>query len=148
MTNPIQFFTDRFNLTFADIESLLAAALSQGGDYADLYFEHTVNGSLTLEEQIVKAANRTVEQGVGVRVISGERSGFAYCDEISVAAIRKAALTAAGYFADANVRRAHAAEGCNNEPGPPSSALRVDSDYRAPTQKKLIASPNELGFHP
>jgi len=95
MTNPIQFFTDRFNLTFADIESLLAAALLQGGDYADLYFEHTVNGSLTLEEQIVKAANRTVEQGVGVRVISGERSGFAYCDEISVAAIRKAALTAA-----------------------------------------------------
>ena len=95
MINPIQFFTDRFNLTFADIESLLAAALSQGGDYADLYFEHTINGSLTLEEQIVKAANRTVEQGVGVRVISGERSGFAYCDEISVAAIRKAALTAA-----------------------------------------------------
>jgi TldD protein len=95
MTNPIQFFTSRFNLTLAELDNLLAAALSKGGDYADLYFEYTVNNSLQLEEQIVKTANRTVEQGVGVRVISGERSGFAYCDEITVEAIRKAALTAA-----------------------------------------------------
>lgn len=103
MTNPIQFFTDRFNLTTADIESLLAAALSKGGDYADLYFEYTINHSLNLEEQIIKTANRTVEQGVGVRVISGERTGFAYCDEIEVAAIRKAALTAA-HIAESGVQ--------------------------------------------
>jgi TldD protein len=95
MTNPIQFFIGRFNLTIAEIESLLAAALSRGGDYADLYFEYTINNSLSLEEQIVKSANRTVEQGVGVRVISGERTGYAYCDEIAADAIRKAALTAA-----------------------------------------------------
>ncbi|MGH9842956.1 MAG: metalloprotease TldD [Blastocatellia bacterium] len=95
MTNPIQFFTDRFNITIAEIESLLAAALSKGGEYADLYFEYTVNNSINLEEQIIKSANRTVEQGVGVRVISGERTGYAYCDEISAEAIRKAALTAA-----------------------------------------------------
>ncbi len=102
MTNPIEFFTSRFNLTFADLESLLSAALSQGGEYADLYFEYTVNNSLQLEEQIVKTANRTIEQGVGVRVISGERSGYAYCDEITVEAIRKAALTAA-HIADSGV---------------------------------------------
>ncbi len=95
MTNPIQFFTDRFNITIAEIESLLAAALSKGGEYADFYFEYTVNNSINLEEQIIKSANRTVEQGVGVRVISGERTGYAYCDEISAGAIRKAALTAA-----------------------------------------------------
>ncbi|MDX2032675.1 MAG: metalloprotease TldD [Blastocatellia bacterium] len=103
MTNPIQFFTDRFHIEIAEIERLLGAALSKGGDYADLYFEYTVNNSINLEEQIVKSANRTVEQGVGVRVISGERTGYAYCDEITPEAIRKAALTAA-HIAESGVQ--------------------------------------------
>src|SRR5262249_5479971 len=95
MIEPIQFFTGKFNISVSDIESLLGAALSKGGDYADLYFEYTTLNSLSLEEQIIKSANRSVRQGVGVRVISGEKTGYAYCDEIDVAAIRKAALTAA-----------------------------------------------------
>src|SRR5262245_33830359 len=95
MIEPIKFFTGKFNTSIADIESLLSAALSKGGDYADLYFEYTTLNSLSLEEQIIKSANRSVRQGVGVRVISGEKTGYAYCDEIDAAAIRKAALTAA-----------------------------------------------------
>ncbi len=95
MIEPLKFFIERFNLTVSDIEALLGAALSKGGDYADLYFEHTVLNSLSLEEQIIKSANRAVRQGVGVRVISGEKTGYAYCDEIDLAAIRKAAMTAA-----------------------------------------------------
>ncbi|MGH9835931.1 MAG: metalloprotease TldD [Blastocatellia bacterium] len=95
MIEPINFFTGKFNLTIPEIETLLGAALSKGGEYADLYFEYTVLNSLSLEEQIVKSANRSVRQGVGVRVISGEKTGYAYCDEIDAAAIRKAAMTAA-----------------------------------------------------
>jgi TldD protein len=95
MISPLAFFTDRFNLRVADIERLLADALSQGGDYADLYFEYSVLSSVSLEEQLVKSATRAVKQGVGVRVIAGERTGYAYCDEIEPAAVRKAALTAA-----------------------------------------------------
>ncbi len=95
MIEPIKFFTGKFNLKIPEIESLLGAALSKGGEYADLYFEYTVLNSLSLEEQIVKSANRSVRQGVGVRVISGEKTGYAYCDEIDAAAIRKAAITAA-----------------------------------------------------
>jgi TldD protein len=95
MIEPIEFFTGKFNISISDIESLLGVALSRGGDYADLYFEYTTLNSLNLEEQIVKSANRATRQGVGVRVISGEKTGYAYCDEIDVAAIRKAALTAA-----------------------------------------------------
>jgi len=95
MIEPIKFFTGKFNISISDIESLLGVALSRGGDYADLYFEHTTLNSLNLEEQIVKSANRAARQGVGVRVISGEKTGYAYCDEVDVAAIRKAALTAA-----------------------------------------------------
>ncbi|MBK6798300.1 MAG: metalloprotease TldD [Acidobacteria bacterium] len=95
MIEPFSFFSNKFNITIHDIDSLLGAALSRGGDYADLYFEYTVLNSLSLEEQIIKSANRSVRLGVGVRVISGERTGYAYCDEIETSAILKAALTAA-----------------------------------------------------
>jgi TldD protein len=95
MIEPIEFFTGKFNISISDIESLLGVALSRGGDYADLYFEYATLNSLNLEEQIIKSANRAALLGVGVRVISGEKTGYAYCDEVSVAAIRKAALTAA-----------------------------------------------------
>jgi TldD protein len=95
MIEPIKFFTGKFNISILDIESLLGVALSRGGDYADLYFEFATLNSLNLEEQIIKSANRASRLGVGVRVISGEKTGYAYCDEIEVDAIRKAALTAA-----------------------------------------------------
>ncbi len=95
MTSPLTYFTDNFNLTVSDIEKLLAVALSRGGEYADLYFEYAVLSNLSLEEQLIKSANRAITQGVGVRVISGERTGYAYCDEIEPESIRTAALTAA-----------------------------------------------------
>lgn len=85
----------RFPLTIAAIEDLLGVALSQGGDFADLFFEYSVLNSLSLDEQIIKSAGRSVSQGVGVRVISGERTGYAYCDSIEPGAIRQAAQTAA-----------------------------------------------------
>src|SRR5690349_8927858 len=103
MIEPIKFFTDKFNITIPQIEALLGAALSKGGEYADLYFEYNVLNNLGLEEQIIKSANRAVKQGVGVRVISGERTGFAYCDEIDTDAIRKAAVTAA-HIADSDAK--------------------------------------------
>src|SRR5512138_2276387 len=101
MIEPLKFFTDKFNITISEIESLLGAALSKGGEYGDLYFEYTVLNNLSLEEQIIKSASRSVRQGVGVRVISGEKTGYAYCDEIDTAAIRKAAITAA-HIANSN----------------------------------------------
>jgi TldD protein len=95
MIEPHKFFTEKFNISVSDLENLLNISMSKGGDYADLYLEYTVVNSLNLEEQIIKSANRSVRQGVGVRVISGERTGYAFCDEIAVDAIGKAALTAA-----------------------------------------------------
>src|SRR5262249_53568359 len=62
MIEPIKFFTDKFNITIPQIEALLGAALSKGGEYADLYFEYNVLNNLSLEEQIIKSANRAVKQ--------------------------------------------------------------------------------------
>ena len=95
MTNDaIRFFLDRYGLTLANIDSLLARALARGGDYADLYFEYRLSNSLGLEEEIIKSATKSIHQGVGVRVIVGEKTGYAYTDEISVESISRAAETA------------------------------------------------------
>lgn len=94
ITDAIQFFFDRYGLTTGQIDALLATALARGGDYADLYFEYKVSNSVNLEEQIIKAAAKVITQGVGVRVIIGEKTGYAYTDEIAFDSIRQAAETA------------------------------------------------------
>jgi TldD protein len=93
-TDAIRFFFDRYGLTAGDVDKLLATALARGGDYADLYFEHRVGSSVNIEEQIVKSAAKLVMQGVGVRVIIGDKTGYAYTDEIAFDPIRRAAETA------------------------------------------------------
>src|SRR6185436_8389289 len=83
-----------YNVTVTDLETYLSEALSRGGDYADLYFEYRINHSIVLEEQIVKSATKGVNFGVGVRVISGEKTGYAYSDDLNRENVIKAARTA------------------------------------------------------
>jgi len=88
-------FFEKYNVTVHDLESYLTEALSRGGDYADLYFEYRINHSIVLEEQIIKSATKGVGLGVGVRVISGEKTGYAYSDDLNRDNVIKAARTAA-----------------------------------------------------
>ena len=88
-------FATRFGITRQDLEGYLGEALSQGGDYADLYFEYLLTSSISIDESMVKSAAQGVSMGVGVRVISGERTGYAYSDDLSPEKIRKAANVAA-----------------------------------------------------
>ena len=89
------FFAERFALTEHDLESYLSEALHEGGDYADLYFEYLATSSIGIDEGIIKSATEGVTLGVGVRVLSGERTGYAYSDDLSPEKIRKAARVAA-----------------------------------------------------
>jgi TldD protein len=89
------FFGQKFGITEHDLESYLSEALAAGGDYADLYFECLATSQLSIDESIVKSAVQGVSLGVGVRVISGERTGYAYSDDLSPERIRKAARVAA-----------------------------------------------------
>jgi len=88
-------FSTRFRIAPHDLENYLAEALSAGGDYADLYFEYLLTSSIGLDESMVKSAAQGVSVGVGVRVISGERTGYAYSDDLAPDKIRKAARVAA-----------------------------------------------------
>ena len=93
--NDDNFFYKHYGLTQADLPRYLAAALSAGGDYADLYFEYLSSTSLMVDESMVKSASQGISAGCGVRVVSGERTGYAYTDDLSPERILHAARTAA-----------------------------------------------------
>jgi TldD protein len=95
VNKPDHFFFDHYGLTNSNLESYLAAALSAGGDYADLYFEYLTSTSLMVDESMVKSASQGISAGCGVRVVCGERTGYAYTDDLSPARILHAARTAA-----------------------------------------------------
>src|ERR671936_2622768 len=88
-------FATRFHIGLQDLQTYLAEALSHGGDYADLYFEYLLTSSISIDESMVKSATQGVSMGVGVRVIAGERTSYAYSDDLSPEKIRKAARVAA-----------------------------------------------------
>ena len=81
-TTNSDFFFEHYGLTEHDLERYLAAALSAGGDYADLYFEYLSSTSLMVDESMVKSASQGISAGCGVRVVSGERTGYAYTDDL------------------------------------------------------------------
>src|SRR5690349_14137508 len=89
------FFAERFGISERNLEQYLSDALSAGGEYADLYFEYLANTSIGIDESMVKSASEGVSLGVGIRVIAGERTGYAYSDDLSPEKIRKAARVAA-----------------------------------------------------
>jgi TldD protein len=74
---------------------VLSAALAQGGDYADLFFEYNAAASYALEEGILKSAGRSISMGLGVRVMKGDATGYAYVQELTPEAMLRAAKTAA-----------------------------------------------------
>jgi TldD protein len=90
-----RYFFEKFGITERLLERCLGEALAAGGDYADLYFESVTSTALGVDEQIVKSASQGTSAGCGVRVLSGERTGYAYTDNLSPERLLHAARTAA-----------------------------------------------------
>jgi TldD protein len=74
--------------------SLLGKLSGPDIDYSDLYFQHSRHESWVLEDGIVKEGTQSIDQGVGVRAVSGEKTGFAYSDEILLPALTQASAAA------------------------------------------------------
>ena len=87
--------TDPFSIDDATAQRLLSVALGRGGDDADLFFEATSAFSLVFEGGKVRQLSRHIDKGVGVRVLRGDASGFAYTEELTEESIRRACRTAA-----------------------------------------------------
>jgi TldD protein len=75
----------------ASLQAVFGEMLSHRLDYADLYFQYARSEGWSLEEGIVKSGSFNIEQGVGVRAVSGEKTAFAYSDDISLQALKDAA---------------------------------------------------------
>jgi TldD protein len=88
---PLELVRERFGLDAQALEATLGSALERGADHADVFFEHTTSDSVSLEEALVKSADRHVHQGVGVRAQAGERQGYAHTDEVGLEGLRLAA---------------------------------------------------------
>ncbi|RJF94962.1 metalloprotease TldD [Noviherbaspirillum saxi] len=80
-----------FGLDEAKLTRTLDAIFTHRVDYADLYFQFTKNEGWSLEEGIVKTGSFSIDQGVGVRAVSGDKTAFSYSDEISESALLDAA---------------------------------------------------------
>ncbi|MDH4061927.1 MAG: metalloprotease TldD, partial [Aquincola sp.] len=94
-----------FGLTESHLAAALATIASHRIDDADLYFQSTRHEGWSLEEGIVKSGSFSIDQGVGVRAVAGERTAFAYSDDISDAALQDAARTVRTIAAAGQSRR-------------------------------------------
>ena len=79
------------SLGIANLQNVLGDMMSHRIDYADLYFQYSRSESWGLEEGQVKSGNFSIDQGVGVRAVSGEKTAFAYSDDITLSALQEAA---------------------------------------------------------
>lgn len=79
------------SLNIGKLQGVLGDMMSHNIDYADLYFQYSRSESWGLEEGQVKSGNFSIDQGVGVRAVSGEKTAFAYSDDISLEALQQAA---------------------------------------------------------
>ena len=85
---------NHFGVSEGDLKKVVATALERGGDYADLFFEHTFRNLLSLRDGEVNQASSHIDYGVGVRVVNGDRTGYAYVENITLSEMLTAARTA------------------------------------------------------
>jgi TldD protein len=83
-----------YDLTPGKLATVFGDMFGHRIDYADLYFQYARSEAWSLEEGIVKSGSYSIDQGVGVRAVSGEKTAFAYSDEISLPALQGAARAA------------------------------------------------------
>ncbi len=134
-----RYFFETLGLSERLLERCLGEALSAGGDFADLYFEAVTSTSLGMDEGIVKTAAQGVSVGCGVRVLSGERTGFAYTDDLSAERLLKAARTAALIASGPQTTRVAGFRQSDATRSPPLYPVAGSSDAEISAKLELIA---------
>ena len=124
------YFESEFGITDNLCRKVLAEALSKGGDFADLYFEHTVGNWVILEDGKVNQAYCNVSLGVGIRTVKGDQVGYGFTQELTAKSMMAAASTAAT-IADASP----------NEPAGEFVETKFKNHY--PMEKLLTSVPFE-----
>ena len=92
---PASYFESQFGVTPALMREVIATALARGGDHCELFFQHSRDSSIGLEDGAVNRGSASVDLGVGVRVVRGDQTGYAYTEELERTSMLAAAQAAA-----------------------------------------------------
>ena len=103
--NRPEHYLDLFKVTRSNIEDIIAESLKHGGDYADMYFEHTTFFNLLLKDGVVSSGGFHTDYGVGIRVLKGEKTGYAYSENTEMPDMMKAAQAASAIAIGASGNR-------------------------------------------
>lgn len=101
LSDNAESYLSHFEVTREQMQKVISAAMEKGADYADLYFEHTLDNTSALEDGKVNSAYSNIAYGVGIRAVKGDQTGYAYSEDLTPEAMLKAARTAAN-IADAS----------------------------------------------
>jgi TldD protein len=133
-----------FGVDNAAIRRVMDAALSRGGQYCDLYFEHKVSSYIGVEDKAVNRAYTNVDFGVGIRVLKGDETGYSFTEEITPKAMEQAAKSAAA-IADSAGRKAPAE--FKTAPAPRYYPIEVSWEtVRTDRKVPLLATINDKVF--
>jgi TldD protein len=88
------FFKDSFSLDPGDLEKILNLGLARGADFSEIFMEYRLYSSIKMEEDIIKDTAENIMLGMGIRVISGDQTGYGYTNDLSFQSMKRAALTA------------------------------------------------------
>lgn len=88
-------YFSRFGIDEALLKATLSAAMSRGGDFADVFVQHQVSHSLGLEDNAINRGAASVSLGAGVRVVKGDAQGYAYTEDLSLESLTRTAMAAA-----------------------------------------------------
>ena len=120
-------------LVVSDLEQVMGQLLGAGVDTADIYLQATRYESWGLEDGIVKEGTHSIDRGAGIRAVSGEKTGFAYSDDIALSALLEAARSARAIARRGDEGRLPVAEA----PGQPALYLPIDPLESIPESEKL-----------
>ena len=123
--NTAEYYLNTFGVSQQQLDSLIATALAKGGDYADLYFEYTTFFNLLLKDGVVSSGGFHTDCGVGIRVLKGERTGYAYSENLAMGEMIKAAQAASMIAQTDGAPRTY-----NSSPNARRDYYRMESNWR------------------
>lgn len=131
------------NLPKETLEKLIKIALQHGGEFAEVYVEYSVGNQIALEENKIYGAGRGVDMGVGIRVLHGEKTGYAYSDDLNFEKLKQTAEVASHIAAEKEIK---GPVGLKSSKIPSYYRVKVSPDNIVPKDKaKLLWKANSVG---